>query len=311
MAPNEELKQKISDEKAKSGTLILAHVYQSPEILDIADEKGDSYALAVAAARHNAKRILLCGVRFMAETVKILSPGSEVVLARSEAGCPMAEQISPERVHEFKEQNPGIPVIAYVNTTAELKALCDVCVTSSTAVKIIKSMPQNELLFIPDKNLGAYVQGKAPEKKLILWDGCCPVHQSVTPQDVLRAKKEHPRAKLAAHPECGPEVLKLADMTGATSEIIDYALSDEVDGEAGIIVGTERGVADYLSIKHPNRSFYQLAADKLVCPDMRMTGLEDVYLALTGQAGEIITLDEKVRLAAKKSLDNMILYASK
>jgi len=297
-----ELIQAITEEKKKRGTLIAAHTYQPPEIIGIADFTGDSFALSVAAAKTEAPRVILCGVRFMAETVKILSPEKEVILAAPGAGCPMAEQISPDRVARFKQENPGIPVVAYINTTAELKARCDVCVTSSTAVKIVSALPAKEILFIPDKNLGAWVQNKVPEKNIILWDGYCPVHNAVTAADILAAKAAHPAAKIALHPECPPDALDLADMIGSTKEIIDYCLKQT----GSVVIGTERGVADMLTLKYPERDFFYLCPEKLVCPDMKLTALTDVYRCLLGEGGEIIELDEEIRLAAKKCVDKMI-----
>ena len=249
--------------------------------------------------------MVLCGVRFMAETVKILSPEKTVVLPKKRATCPMAEQITPARVRAFREENPEVTVVAYINTTAALKAECDVCVTSSSAVKIVHALPGRKILFIPDQNLGAWVRKQCPEKEIILWDGCCPVHNSITQQDVLRAKAQHPSAKLAMHPDCPPEALQHADMVGATSAIIDYALQN---GQEDIIFGTECGVYNDLIQKYPKRHFYQLRGDKLICPDMKMTSLQDVYLAVTGAGGEEIVLEEPLRKAAKHSLDNMLKY---
>lgn len=300
----EKLQELIIEKKKKSGTLILAHTYQSPEILAVADEAGDSYALAKAAAKYSNKRVLVCGVRFMAETVKILSPEKEVVLPEPTATCPMAEQISPERVREFKKENPDYAVVAYINTTAALKAECDVCVTSSSALKIVGALKNKNILFIPDKNLGSYVKSKVADKNIVLWDGCCPVHNSITAADAKKAKQEHPEAVLAVHPECPAEVLEYADYIGATSGIIDFA----VKSEKPVIIGTEGGVYDSLVLKYPNRSFYQLAPEKLICADMKKTNIQSVYDALMGEAGEVISFDEEFRLKAKVSLDNMLKY---
>lgn len=299
-----ELQKRILEEKKRSGTVILAHTYQSPDIIEIADEAGDSYALAQAAKKYENKRVVVCGVRFMAETVKILSPEKDVVLPVSGATCPMAEQISPERVAEFKKENPETAVVAYVNTTAALKAECDVCVTSSSAVKIVSAMPEKDILFIPDKNLGSFVAEKVPEKNIILWDGFCPVHNQVTAEEVKEIREEHPEALLAVHPECPAEVVKGADFIGATSGIIKFALS----ADKPVIIGTEGGVYDYLAPRNPEKTFYQLAPKKLICEDMKKTSLEDVYKALTGEGGEEIVLPEELRVRAKKCLENMLKY---
>lgn len=300
-----ELVEKIKVAKKEKDTVILAHTYQNPDIIDIADITGDSYALSVAAEKLSEKRVVMCGVRFMAETVKILSPEKEVVLASKGATCAMAQQITPERVLEFKKANPDVCVVAYINTTTALKAVCDVCVTSSTAVKIVNSIENKDILFIPDKNLGAHVKAQCPDKNIILWDGFCPVHNQITAQDVLDAKALYPDATVAMHPECPAEALSLADMVGATSGIIDYCKSIDTP----VIIATERGVCDYLSLKNPDRKFYQLAPEKLVCPDMKLTTLEDVLNAINGEGGEEIELTEEVRLSAKGCIDNMIKYS--
>ena len=226
-----------------------------------------------------------------------VSPEKTVILPKKRATCPMAEQITPARVRAFREENPEVTVVAYINTTAALKAECDVCVTSSSAV--------NKILFIPDRNLGAWVRKQCPEKEILLWDGYCPIHNSITQQDVLRAKAQHPSAKLAMHPECPPEALQHADMIGATSAIIDYALQNE---QEDILFGTECGVYNDLIQKYPRRHFYQLRGDKLICPDMKTTSLQDVYMAITEAGGEEIVLEEPLRKAAKRSLDNMLKY---
>lgn len=298
----EEMKNEVLRLKKETGTLILAHTYQEPDVLDIADITGDSFALSVAATKYDNKKVMVCGVRFMAETVKILSPDKTVILPSPKATCPMAEQISPERVREYKKNNPTVAVVAYINTTTALKAECDVCVTSSSAVKIVSALEAKKILFIPDKNLGSYIAEKIPDKEFVFWDGCCPIHDTVTAEDVINAKQKHPNALLAVHPECKKEVVGLADFVGATSAIIKYAL--ETDGD--ILVGTERGVVDYLKIKHPDRNFYQLAEDKLVCPDMKYTSLETVYKALKDNAGEKIEIEEEIRLKAKKCIDEML-----
>ena len=298
-----ELKNKIQDLKKETGTIILAHTYQEPDIIDIADVTGDSFFLSKKAAELKAKRVVMCGVRFMAESVKILSPETETVLPVATATCPMAEQIAPERVRKFKEENPDAQVVAYINTTAALKAECDVCVTSSSAIKIVDKIDAPEILFIPDQHLGSYVKEKLPHKNITLWDGYCPVHAQLTKEDVLACKKAHPGAKFAVHPESPKEVVELADMVGATSEIIKYA--KETPGE--IIIGTERGVVDYLALHEENGNrFIQLSPHKLCCEDMKKISLEDVYKAVAGQGGEIITLPDDLRKKALTSINRML-----
>lgn len=302
----EDLVKRIQEEKQKRDTVILAHTYQAPEIIDVADITGDSFALSKAASRLSQKRVILCGVRFMAETVKILSPEKEVILPNPKAECPMATQIEPSRVKAYKEEHPGALVVAYINTTSALKAECDVCVTSSTAVQIVEQLDAERILFLPDQNLGSYVQERLPDKRIELWSGYCPIHDTITEQDVLDAKEKYPDARLAMHPECRPEAARHADLLGSTSAIIQYILS--LDKRQAVIVGTERGVADYLCQKHPDRDIVQLCGDKLTCPDMKLTSLVDVYRALIGESGEKIELDETLRLAAKRSIDNMLRY---
>ena len=300
-----ELKQAIMQAKKDTGTLVLAHTYQDPDIIDIADISGDSFALSKAAAKMpEVRRVLLCGVRFMADTVKILSPEKEVILSHRKATCPMAEQISPERVRAFRQENPDVCVCAYINTSTELKAECDVCVTSSTAVKIVSSLPSKKVLFIPDQNLGSYVAKFVPEKEIILWDGCCPTHHSVSVKDVQDAKAKHPGAKIAVHPECRKEVVALCDFIGSTSEIINYCKSVSDD----VVIATEKGVCDKLSRDYPERGFFQLAPTKLVCPNMKMTTLQNVYDAILGNFGDVIEIEEELRLKAKRSIDNMLKY---
>ncbi len=300
---SKELKKQIEELKKETGTVILAHTYQDPDIIDIADVTGDSFFLSKKAAELKAKRVVMCGVRFMAESVKILSPETETILPVPSATCPMAEQISPERVRKYKEENPQAQVVAYINTTAALKAECDVCVTSSSAIKIVDKLDADEILFIPDQHLGSFVKKKLPHKNITLWDGYCPVHAQLTKEDVLECKKAHPSAKFAVHPESPAEVVELADMVGATSEIISYAKS--TPGE--IIIGTERGVVDYLALHEENgERFIQLSPQKLCCEDMKKISLEDVYKALKGEGGEEITLPEDLRKKALTAINRML-----
>lgn len=298
-----ELKNKIIEAKEETGTVVLAHTYQDPDIIDIADITGDSFFLSKKAAEIKAKRVVMCGVRFMGESVKILSPETETILPVPSATCPMAEQILPERVREFKKDNPETEVVAYINTTAALKAECDVCVTSSSAIKIVDKLDAEEILFIPDQHLGSFVKEKLPHKNIILWDGYCPVHAQLTAEDVLECKKEHPDAVFAVHPESPAEVVALADMVGATSEIINYAKAQK----GKVIIGTERGVVDYLAIHEENgERFIQLAPEKLCCEDMKKISLEDVYKAITGEGGEKIELPEDLRKKALVSINRML-----
>ena len=218
-----DVQKEIMRLKKEKDICILAHSYIAHEILEIADFTGDSYALSVKAASAPQKTVIMVGVRFMAETVKILSPEKKVILAHDEAGCPMAEQMDKELISAVKEQYPDYKVVAYINTTADLKTVCDVCVTSSSAVKIVKQLPDKNILFIPDCNLGAYVAEQVPEKNFKLLQGGCPVHASVNENEVIKAKQKHPNALLLVHPECTADVVKHADYVGSTSGIMEFA----------------------------------------------------------------------------------------
>ena len=297
----ETLQQKIQQLKQEKDIAILAHSYQSVDILEIADQTGDSFKLSVVAKDMPQSTVVLCGVRFMADTVKILSPEKKVILPMAEATCPMAEQISPARVLAYKQEHPDHKVVAYVNTTTELKAVADVCVTSSSALKIVSSLKEKNILFIPDQNLGSYIQKQLPEKNIVLWNGYCPVHNAVTVDECKAAVALHPHAKVLMHPELPAEVLQFADVIGSTADIIRYALESEDD----CIVGTENTVRNYLAAKRPDKHFYLLSKG-LICPDMRMTTLTDVYHAMLGQSGQEIRLEEELRLKAKHAIDEMI-----
>ncbi len=296
-----ELQKEILKLKQETNTAIVAHSYQSPEILEIADVTGDSFALSVAATKLEQATVLMCGVGFMADTVKILSPEKKVILASPEATCPMAEQISPERVLQYRKEHPDHAVVAYVNTTTELKAVADVCVTSSSALEIVKKLPQKDILFIPDQNLGSYVKKMLPEKNIILWNGMCPVHGTITEEECLAVLDKHPEAAVLMHPELPEEVLKHADVIGSTAAIIHYAL----EHDEPCVIGTEKSVYDYLCLKKPEQKFY-LLTKRLICPDMRLTSLMDVKKALTGEGGREICLEEGLRLKAKHAIDEMI-----
>lgn len=296
-----QLQQEINKLKKETGAVILAHSYQTPDILEIADHTGDSYKLSTIAATLPESLVIMCGVRFMAETIKMLSPEKTVVLPAPEATCPMAEQISPQRVREYKKAHPDTCVVAYINTTAALKAECDVCVTSSSALQIVRNIKAKDILFIPDMNLGSYVKENVPEKNITLWDGCCPVHNAITAEDCERAKALHPGAKVLMHPEIPAEALRYADVVGSTAAILNYAMNT---GEE-CVIGTENAILDYLKLAKPEGKFYPLSKH-LLCPDMKLTTLMDVYGALKGEGGEKIELSEELRLKAKHPIDEMI-----
>ena len=292
--------------KAETDTAILAHSYQHVSILEIADRTGDSYALSLIAGKLPQKNILLCGVRFMAQTVKMLCPDKKVILPVPDATCPMAEQISPERVREFRREHPDYKVVAYINTTAELKAECDVCVTSSSAVKIVGAMPDPNILFIPDRNLGSFVKAAFPEKNILVWEGCCPVHNAVTETECLAAKAAAPAAKLLAHPELPADVVRHADLVGSTADILNYARSHP---DVPCIIGTENSIAETLRTENPHGT-YHLLSKYLICPDMKMTTLADVLRALRGEGGETITMSPELLARARRPIDEMIRLGS-
>ena len=271
-----EVQNKITELKKQKDVCILAHAYQNRDIIEIADFVGDSFQLSKYAKNVENKNILFCGVRFMAETAKMLSPSKHVYVSNISATCPMAEQITPEMILQMKTVEPERTVIAYINTTAELKAVSDVCVTSATAVKIVKNIPNDKILFIPDCNLGDYVKKSIPEKDIRLVHGGCPVHTSVTVDDVRKAKELYPDALLLVHPECIPEVVELADYVGSTTGIINFAKQSD---SKEFIIGTEISIKDTLQHECPEKNFY-LLSKKLMCPDMKITTLCDVLNVL-------------------------------
>ncbi len=297
-----DLQDQILKLKKERDFCILAHSYESHEILEVADYTGDSFGLSKSAMNVPQKNLLLCGVRFMAETAKILSPDKRVYLSHSMAGCPMAEQFDKERILALKKEYPDAPVVAYINTTAALKTVCDVCVTSSSAVKIVRAMKERRIIFIPDCNLGAYVQKTLPEKELILLPGGCPVHAAMTKDDVARAKTAHPDALFLVHPECKKEVVDAADFAGSTTAIMDF-VRDSANQE--FIIGTENSIVAHLQYEYPEKRFYPLSVE-LNCSNMRVTTLPDVYNCMLGTAGEEILLDDATLAAARRPIDAMI-----
>lgn len=296
------IQERILRLKQEKNACILAHCYQTHDILEVADYVGDSFGLAQNASKTDCNTVIMCGVRFMAEMVKILSPEKRVLLPKAEAGCPMAEQLDPEMLRQLQAAYPDYTTVAYINTTAELKTLCDVCVTSSSAVKIIRNMDAEKILFIPDCNLGDYISKQVPEKQFQLIHGGCPTHVRMTRDDVLRARAAHPNALLLVHPECRPQVTEMADFVGSTTEIMHYAENSDA---REFIIGTENSIVQHLGISHPEKLFYALSKD-CVCHNMKVTTIADVLHCLEDTDGEEILLEESVRLRAKKSIDEMI-----
>ncbi len=293
-----ELIEKINSLKKEKNAVILVHNYQNPEIYEVADFLGDSLDLSRNAAETDADVIVFCGVRFMAETAKILSPDKTVLLPDIEAGCQMADMVMAEEVKALKEQFPGVPVVCYVNTTAEVKAESDICCTSANGVKVVNSLPGKDVIFVPDKNLGSYA-GSQTKKNMVLPEGYCYVHDNIKPEDVLKAKKEHPAAKIVAHPECREEVLELADSIESTSGMLRYA--NESNSNEFIIV-TEVGMTERLKREIPDKKFYPVGK---VCINMKKITLEKVLTALENEQYKI-EVKEDIRLRAKKALDKML-----
>ena len=295
--------------KKENDVAILAHSYQAKEILEIADVVGDSFQLSLMAQKAEQKNILLCGVHFMAETAKMLSSDKKVFLANQLAGCPMAEQMEPELIEQVKKKEPDRTVVAYINTTAKLKAVCDVCVTSSTAVKIVNRLENDKILFIPDCNLGDYVQKQVPNKDIMILQGGCPIHAAVTLKDLNDAKAMHPNALVLVHPECIPAVVEKADYVGSTSGIMEYAKNSD---HKEFIIGTEISIAESLQYECMDKEFYILSK-KIVCPNMKLTTLVDVYKSVKGvndgTAFEIIMSDEEIA-KSRKCIDEMIRLGS-
>ena len=302
MLTTRELQDEIIRLKKEKDICILAHAYQSHDIWEVADYVGDSYGLSVQAAKAAQSTVLMCGVRFMAETVKILSPQKRVLLSNSNAGCPMAEQMDVELISGVKKMYPDYTVLAYINTTSELKTICDVCVTSSSAVQIVKNIENKNILFIPDCNLGKWVADQVPEKNIKLLQGGCPTHVRMSKRDVEKARKAHPDALLLVHPECLPEVSELADYRGSTTGIMDYAKKSDAKE---FIIGTENSIVQHLQFACPDKQFYPLSRD-CVCHNMKLTTLGDVYQCVKGTGGEEIKLDEEVRIKAKRCIDTML-----
>lgn len=298
-----EMQKQILALKKEKDFCILAHTYESHDILEIADFTGDSFALSRKAVGVSEKNVLMCGVRFMAETVKLLSPEKRVLIASPDAGCPMAEQFSRQDVEAWRAEHPDAIVVAYVNTTTDIKRACDYCVTSASAVKIVSQLPDDkEILFIPDRNLGSYVAKKLPSKKLTFWNGGCPVHNAITPEELAAAKAKHPEALVLTHPECIKEVADASDFVGSTTAIMDFAAKSDADS---FIIGTENNIVTHLQYELPNKRFYPLSK-RLICSDMRLTQLPDVLAALSGNGGLEIELDADTLREARVCIDRMI-----
>jgi quinolinate synthase len=296
----DDLVARIIELKKQRNAVIIAHNYQLGEVQDIADFTGDSLELSRKAAETDAEVIIFCGVHFMAETAKILSPHKTVLIPDVHAGCPMADMITAEQLREFKAQYPGHPVVAYVNTSAAVKAESDICCTSANAIKVVEAVDSDEILFVPDKSLGAYVQSKT-DKKIVLYPGYCPTHHRILQRDVLACKAEHPNAKVIAHPECTMEVIEIADTVASTSGIIRHIVES---GDNEFIVCTERGLLHRLEKDNPEKRFYN-PGNLNICPNMKKITLEKVLWSLEDIAFEIEVSDEVIA-RAKTAIERML-----
>jgi len=292
---------KIKKIKQKKNAVILTHCYQNIEIDEVADFVGDSLSLSRQAAKTDADIIIFAGVYFMAETAKILSPQRKVILPRIESGCLMADMINTEELKVFKAHYPKSPVVCYVNSTAEIKAESDICCTSANAVKVVQSLPDKRILFVPDRGLGAYVASQLSDKEIICYSGYCPTHMRIRPEDILEKKEAYPEAEVLVHPECHTSIIKLADFVGSTSGIMKRVK----ESSAKIfIIATEKGVVDRLQRDYPEKTFI-LASEKAVCENMKWTTLEDILISLETEQPEI-TVDKQIVEKAFNTIDKML-----
>jgi quinolinate synthase len=296
-----ELIRSILELKQQRNAVIVAHNYQIDDVQALADVIGDSFALSKYCASSPRDVIVFCGVHFMAESAKILSPRKIVLLPEIQAGCPMADMVNVEDLRAMKRDHPHAAVVCYINTSAAVKAECDICCTSSNAVKVIQSLAEEEIIFVPDKNLGNYIAKKVPEKRMIIWDGFCVTHHRVTLEEVQKAKEAHPDALVLVHPECRPEVVEPADFVGSTRQIIDFAAASK---EKKFIIGTEMGVLYSLKKNNPEKTFYLLSPG-LICPNMKKTRLESVYSALK-EMRYAIEPEEEIIIKARTTLERML-----
>ncbi|MGQ9514194.1 MAG: quinolinate synthase NadA [Thermoproteota archaeon] len=293
--------RRVQELKVEKKAIILAHNYQRKEVQDVADFVGDSLELSRKAATINAKMIVFCGVRFMAETASILNPNSTVLLPDICAGCPLADMMDENLLGEWKKDHPGAKVVCYVNSSAEVKAMSDVCCTSANAIKIVQRMREEEIIFIPDENLGRYVSSKTG-KRLILYPGFCPTHIMLTPEAILAAKREHPDAVTMVHPECRSDVIDLADIALSTSQMLHYAKESDA---REFIIGTEIGLIHRLTIENPSKKFH-IASPRLLCPNMKRITLEKVVECMERQR-YVIEVPPDIRIGASRALEKMLV----
>lgn len=298
------MRERIEQLKKEKDIVILAHYYVDGEVQEIADLVGDSYFLAKKATEVRQQNILFCGVSFMGESAKILNPGKRVIMADEFADCPMAHMVDIAKIQQVRKQYPDVAVVCYVNSTAEIKAYSDVCVTSSNALRVVQSLPNKHIFFIPDNNLGRYISTLVPEKEFIFNDGFCHVHTSIHRENVEEAKKLHPNAPVLTHPECTADVLEISDFIGSTSEILDYATKSDAKE---FIICTEMGIFFELEQKNPDKRFYSVG-HRQFCPNMKKITLEKVVRAMEEMEPEV-TMDEELRVKANAPLVKMLELA--
>jgi quinolinate synthase len=296
----DEIKHEIRALLNERNGILLAHNYMRDEVQEIADITGDSLGLSIEAAKTAASVIVFCGVHFMAESASILAPDKTVLLPRLDAGCPMADMVSVAGLQELKAAHPGVPVVTYVNSSAAIKAISDICCTSANAVKVVQSLPEAEIIFVPDRNLGRYV-ARFTDKTFHFWQGFCPTHERLRPETVLRAREIHPDALFICHPECSPEVVALADHVCSTTGMYDFCRESSA---RRFIIGTEAGILYRLKKENPDKEFI-LASAALICPNMKLTSIEDVLVSLRTMA-PVVKVAEEIRVPAKRALDRML-----
>ena len=301
-----EIINKINTLKKEKNAVILAHCYQNVEIDEVADFVGDSLYLSRQAAKTDAEIIIFAGVYFMAQVAKMLSPQKRVFLPRMESGCLMADMITLNDLREFKSQHPNIPTVCYINSTAEVKTECDICVTSSNAVDVIRSLNVPEVLFLPDTYLGKWVESQLHGVKVITYPGFCPTHMRIRPSDIENARTQLPNAKVLAHPECKKEITDIADFVGSTKDIMNFVKNSSYDK---FIIATEKGVTDRLTRDYPGKTFIP-AAENLICPNMKWNTLPDIYNVLLNEENEIF-VDEEVSKKAVNCINKMLEVTEK
>ncbi|MFO7766181.1 MAG: quinolinate synthase NadA [Pelovirga sp.] len=295
------LQQQIRKLARERNALLIAHNYQRDEVQEVADITGDSLALSLEAAKTDCEVIVYCGVHFMAESAAILAPQKTVLLPRPDSGCPMADMVTAESLQMLKEQHPDATVVTYVNSSAAVKAESDICCTSSNAISVTRSLPAKKLLMVPDRNLGRYIARRVPDKEYIFWEGYCPTHDRLKIEEIIQAKADHPDALFMAHPECRPEILELADHICSTSGMYEFARNNPAKT---FIVGTEEGILWRLRKENPDKTFI-IPSRGLICPNMKLTSLEDILKSLETLEPRI-TVPEPIRLRALTALERML-----